>query len=154
MNPRMRPLQPYPFARLNTLLSNVEPSGEYSPIALSLGEPRHPPPQFVIDRLADPVQLKRDLATYPATRGSDELRIAIAEWVQKRFAILLDPGSQVLPVNGTREALFSFPQAVLSGAADSNVLMPNPFYQIYEGAALLGGAQPLYINNDPTQDYT
>lgn len=127
------------------LFSDVMPNPDYSPIALSIGEPKHPAPEFVIDALADKERLARGLATYPATRGSDELRAAFSLWSAGRFNAPLDPDTQVLPVSGTREALFSIAQAVLPERGDCLVGMPNPGYQIYEGAALLAGATPLYL---------
>ncbi|MEQ8689351.1 MAG: succinyldiaminopimelate transaminase [Pseudomonadales bacterium] len=152
MNERLASLQDYPFTRLRALLADVTPNAELTPIALSLGEPKHAPPQLVVTRLADRALLQTDLATYPATRGSDELRNAIAAWLSTRFGVELSAETHILPVNGTREALFSFAQACLSGN-DAHVMMPNPFYQIYEGAALLAGAQPYFVNNDPALGY-
>ncbi len=146
-------LQPYPFAKLRALHEGVEPPAELAPIALSLGEPKHPAPDFVVNALADPAAVARHIGTYPVTRGTDELREAIAGWLKDRFDAPVDPERECLPVNGTREALFAFAQAAVSGAAGARVLMPNPFYQIYEGAALLAGAQPGYVNNDPERDY-
>lgn len=153
MNPQLDQLHQYPFERLNALLADVSPNPALDLIPLSLGEPKHAPPQFVLDFLSDQNELAKHLATYPATKGVPELRSAIAAWLSQRFAISADPDAQVLPVNGTREALFSIAQAVLSGREQAQVLMPNPFYQIYEGAALLGKAQPVYISNDPTSEY-
>lgn len=152
MNPNLVKLHQYPFERLNALLADVEPNPDLDLIALSLGEPKHAPPDFVLEYLSDQTRLARHLATYPATRGVVELRDAIAAWIEQRFSVPVDPESQVLPVNGTREALFSFAQAVLN-TPDALVLTPNPFYQIYEGAALLGQAQPRYIDNDPAKGY-
>ena len=148
-------LQAYPFAKLRELTATCTPNDKLRHIPLSLGEPKHQPPQFVIDYFSDTQQLSKDLATYPATRGSDALRQAIAAWIAGRFDVQVNPETQVLPVNGTREALFSFAQALLPLRPDQapRVLMPNPFYQIYEGAALLAGAQPYFVNNDPAQDY-
>jgi N-succinyldiaminopimelate aminotransferase len=120
---------------------------------LSIGEPKHAPPEFVIDILADRARLVRDLAIYPTTRGSDALREAIAGWIQRRFAASLDPATQILPVAGTREALFSFAQAVLSGRPGAVAVLPNPFYQIYEGAVLLRGAEPWFVNCAAENDY-
>ncbi|WP_250462014.1 succinyldiaminopimelate transaminase [Microbulbifer litoralis] len=141
MNPNIEKLQPYPFTKLAALKEGLEPADKPH-IALSIGEPKHAPPDFVRDELID--NLGR-LASYPATKGIDPLREAIARWLCERFrldAVCAD--SQVLPVNGTREALFAFAQAVVSPGA--RVLMPNPFYQIYEGAALLAGGIPHFIN--------
>ena len=145
MNPHIDRLLPYPFERLNALLARLTPNAARERVSLSIGEPKHVAPDFVVAALADAEALRQGLATYPPTRGSDELRVAIAGWMHRRFGVALDPATQVLPVNGTREALFSFGQAVLSGSAKARVLMPNPFYQIYEGAALLRGAAPCYV---------
>ncbi len=168
MNQNLERLHQYPFERLNALLADVTPNSTLDLIPLSLGEPKHRPPDFVLDFLADKKTLATHLATYPATRGVPELRAAIADWLSKRFSARVDPDTQVLPVNGTREALFSFAQAVLPNSPNVNqsipanasrrtslpfVLTPNPFYQIYEGAAILGGAKPRYINNEPAQGY-
>jgi N-succinyldiaminopimelate aminotransferase len=147
MNPRIDRLHPYPFERLGALIEDVRPPADLTRIALSIGEPRHPAPDFVVRALADPAAQARSLGTYPATRGSEALRETISDWLRRRFR--LDAGmicpDRVLPVNGTREALFAFAQAQLDGRADACVLMPNPFYQIYEGAALLAGAEPVYV---------
>jgi len=152
-NPHFAGLQKYPFERLRALTADIEPNGQLRHIPLSLGEPKHAPPDFVLDAFSDRRSLASALATYPATRGSDALRTAIAQWVQRRFEVNIDPEHQVLPVNGTREALFSVAQALLSGKPGSRVLMPNPFYQIYEGAALLAGETPLFVNNEPGLGY-
>lgn len=153
MNPHLDELQPYPFERLNALLEDLVPNPERSRVALSIGEPKHAAPDFVVRALTDRVVVRESLATYPPTRGSLELRSAIAAWVARRFGAALDPDHQVLPVNGTREALFSFGQVVLSGKPGGRVLMPNPFYQIYEGAALLRGAQPYYVPATEVPDF-
>ncbi len=152
-NPYFSELQQYPFEKLRQLTADVTPNPQLRHIPLSLGEPKHPPPEFVIDALSNREALAQQLASYPATKGSDHLREAIAAWVQNRFDVALDPGAEILPVNGTREALFSIAQALLSGAPGSQVLVPNPFYQIYEGAALLGGAVPAFVNNDAQHGY-
>ncbi len=146
-------LHDYPFEKLRRLTEDIVPAGPDTHIPLSLGEPKHTPPEFVLQALTDKAALAGFLTTYPATRGSDELRQAAAVWLAQRFGAVVDPETQVLPVNGTREALFSIAQAHLSGAAGSKVLMPNPFYQIYEGAALLAGAEPVFVDNDPAQGY-
>ncbi|MFW6094328.1 MAG: succinyldiaminopimelate transaminase [Pseudomonadota bacterium] len=146
MNPSLRQLQPYPFQRLDALKAGIEPPPAYPPVLLSIGEPKHPPPELVIDLLSEQDGLRRDLAAYPATRGSAELRDAIAAWLRFRFAVNADPERHVLPVAGTREALFSFGQAVLSGTPDAVAILPNPFYQIYEGAVLLRGAAPYFVD--------
>ena len=153
MHPRLDDLQPYPFERLNALLEGLEPNPKRSRVSLSIGEPKHAAPDFVVRTLTDRVSVRQSLATYPPTRGSPELRSAIAAWVARRFGAALDPDTQVLPVNGTREALFSFGQVVLSGKPGGRVLMPNPFYQIYEGAALLRGAQPYYVPATEVPDF-
>ena len=139
MNPYLERLQSYPFERLSALNEGITPSREYPPVALSIGEPKHAPPGFVLDVLIERTRLETDLSAYPATRGTLELREAIAGWLQRRFTVQVNPEMQILPVAGTREALFSFGQAVLSGRPESLVILPNPFYQIYEGATLLGG---------------
>ncbi|MFU8815938.1 MAG: succinyldiaminopimelate transaminase [Pseudomonadales bacterium] len=146
MNPFLDRLQPYPFERLNALKAGVTPAPGYASVMLSIGEPKHPPPDFVLQLLSDPEVMRRDLAAYPATRGSAELRAAIASWLAARFRVSVDPEGQVLPVAGTREALFSFGQAMLSGRPGALVVLPNPFYQIYEGAVLLRGATPYFVN--------
>ena len=140
MNPRLDRLNPYPFEKLRALIGGNSPDARRAPINLSIGEPKHPTPRLVKDALSAALD---GLATYPATAGTPELRQAIAAWLARRYGIRApDPATQVLPVNGTREALFSFAQAVVSPGG--RVLCPNPFYQIYEGAALLAGATPLY----------
>jgi N-succinyldiaminopimelate aminotransferase len=145
MNPDLAKLQPYPFERLTQLTAGVRPPAQLQHIALSIGEPKHPTPALIGAELIDHLG---SLDTYPTTRGRPELREAIADWLVRRFRLppqALDPERQVLPVNGTREALFAFAQAVVDRSRDPLVLMPNPFYQIYEGAALLAGAQPRYL---------
>ncbi len=144
MNPDLQRLQPYPFEKLRQLFADLTPPASTSPIALSIGEPRHPAPDFVARVLAD--NLHR-LGNYPLTAGMPELRAAIAAWLTRRFGLDgVDAERQVLPVNGTREALFAFAQAVVAPSPDALVMSPNPFYQIYEGAALLAGARPHFIN--------
>ena len=141
MNPRLQTLQAYPFEKLRALLGTS--SSDLPPIPLSIGEPRHPAPRFVADTLAS--KLGR-LSNYPTTKGVAELRQSIAHWAERRFGLkTIDPETQVLPVNGTREALFAFAQAVVNPSDDALVCSPNPFYQIYEGAALLAGAQPHFL---------
>ena len=153
MNPHIADLQPYPFERLNALLADIAPNPQRARVALSIGEPKHAPPEFVVAALADAPELRRGLGAYPPTRGSEDLRAAIAAWLQRRFGVAVDPETEVLPVNGTREALFSFGQTVLSGRRGSRVLMPNPFYQIYEGATLLRGAAPHYVPATGVPDF-
>lgn len=145
MNPRLESLQPYPFAKLQSLLGDATPPDK-RPIRLSVGEPQHAPPAFVLETIAE--SLPR-LANYPSTTGMPELRRAIADWLERRFALPgVDHETQVLPVNGTREALFAIAQAVVSAGPEALVMSPNPFYQIYEGAALLAGAAPYFVNCD------
>jgi N-succinyldiaminopimelate aminotransferase len=148
MNPDIARLHPYPFERLHTLKAGVAaPDASLSHISLSIGEPQHPPPAFVLEALA--AALPAGLQQYPVTRGLDSLRGAAARWLERRYALgahSVDAGTQVLPVNGTREALFAFAQAVVTRRPGALVAMPNPFYQIYEGAALLAGVEPLYMN--------
>ena len=140
MNPLLDKLQPYPFEKLRALLAGVAPNEELKPINLSIGEPKHPTPVLVKAALAGALD---GLSAYPATLGLPALRQAIAAWLARRYGIPApDPDSQVLPVNGTREALFAFAQTVLAPGA--KVVCPNPFYQIYEGAAILAGATPVY----------
>lgn len=149
MNPQLERLLPYPFERLNALLAGARPPSGLQHIALQIGEPKHAPPAFVVEALRDESALEAGLRGYPPTRGGTGLREAISGWVQRRFGAIVNPETEVLPVNGTREALFSFGQAVLSGAAGSQAMLPNPFYQIYEGAALLRGATPYYLPCSP-----
>jgi N-succinyldiaminopimelate aminotransferase len=146
MNPRLAELQPYPFEKLARLKSGVTPAAGKSHIALSIGEPKHPTPQFIKDAFCAAVD---GLSVYPATIGSLELRTTIASWLESRFKLKAgscDPEKHVLPVNGTREALFAFAQAAVDQSRAPLVMMPNPFYQIYEGAALLSGADTYFIN--------
>ena len=151
MNPLLDRLQPYPFERLRQLFADLAPASGKSAISLSIGEPRHPSPPFVLETLAASLD---KLANYPATAGLEALRTSIANWLTRRFALAgIDPAHQVLPVNGTREALFAFAQAALAPGDNGLVMMPNPFYQIYEGAALLAGAQPHFINCMPQSGF-
>ena len=144
MNPLLAKLNPYPFEKLRALLGTGTPNAALAPINLSIGEPKHPTPKLVKDALAANLD---GLATYPQTVGTPELREAIAGWLGRRYGIPKpDSATQVLPVNGSREALFSFAQTVLSPG--DRVVCPNPFYQIYEGAALLAGATPVYGEPD------
>lgn len=145
MNKDLLHLQPYPFEKLRQLFSDTTPPEAYKHIPLSIGEPKHPSPEFV---LASIVSNMDKLATYPTTKGMPELRQAIARWLERRFALGEDAiceESQVLPVNGTREALFSFAQTVIDNSSSPLVVSPNPFYQIYEGAAYLSGAEPYFL---------
>ncbi len=145
MNDALNLLQPYPFEKLRSLLAGAEPPADKRPIALSIGEPKHRSPDFVAQALVDNLD---QLAVYPSTVGVPALRESIARWCERRFGVsqgALDPARHVLPVNGTREALFSFTQAVVNRQPDALVISPNPFYQIYEGATLLAGATPHYL---------
>jgi N-succinyldiaminopimelate aminotransferase len=152
VNPNLDRLQEYPFQRLSALLADARPNAALTPIALHIGEPRHPTPAFIRDAL---VQHLAGLAKYPATLGSEALREAIAAWLQRRYALpAINPRTQVIPVDGSREALFAFAQAVIdAGRAGAAVISPNPFYQIYEGAALLAGATPHYLNTLPENGF-
>ena len=147
MNPNLDLLHPYPFEKLNQLKQGITPPQYKSHIALSIGEPKHTTPAFIHKELTSNLD---GVAKYPTTKGIPELRASIANWVSQRFAIPspdISAETQVLPVSGTREALFSFAQAVIdSSKPDAIAMMPNPFYQIYEGAAILAGAEPYYLN--------
>lgn len=153
MNPRLQRLQLYPFERMNALKAGSEGNPDHAHVALSIGEPKHPPPVFIVEALAEPEALAADLATYPATRGSDALRAAIAQWIGRRFLATVDPATEILPVAGTREALFSFAQAVLGRKKDPVGILPNPFYQIYEGAIHLAGGEPHFVNTTRETGY-
>lgn len=145
MNHALNQLQPYPFEKLRALLSGVTAAADKRAIALSIGEPKHSSPAFVKQALADNLD---QMAVYPTTQGIAALREAIAQWCERRFQVpagWLDPARHVLPVNGTREALFAFTQTVAQRDVDGLVVSPNPFYQIYEGAALLAGTKPHYL---------
>jgi N-succinyldiaminopimelate aminotransferase len=180
MNPGLARLRPYPFERLRALLSGARPPTELSHISMSIGEPRHVPPAFVIEALER--GLAASLGGYPTTLGVPQLRASIAGWLRRRFALpagSVDPESMILPVNGTREALFAFVQCMTDSSGEKRlgdpcpngyglmdsaakatpfasghpyVVMPNPFYQIYEGAALLAGAEPYYMGNDRSNE--
>lgn len=146
MNPDLSKLHPYPFEKLAALKAKVKAPQHLSHIALSIGEPKHEPPAFIQQTLAENLA---KLSQYPTTKGLAELRAAIADWAAQRFFLShkIDAETQILPVNGTREALFAFAQAVVDRCQNSSLIVsPNPFYQIYEGAALLSGAQPYFIN--------
>lgn len=151
MNPLLSQLQPYPFERLRALFAGVTPPAELRPISLGIGEPRHETPAFIKQSLTDNMA---GLANYPATAGDIRLRQACCDWVARRYQLQLDAATQVLPVNGSREALFSFAQTIVDPTRpNATVLCPNPFYQIYEGAALLAGAQPWFAPSDPARNY-
>ena len=153
MNPHLVKLLPYPFERLNELKTGLITRARSPHVSLSLGEPNHSPPNFALETLTDRSILESGLTKYPTSRGSIEVRNAIAEWLARRFRIHADPDRHVLPVNGTREALFSFGQTILSGASNSYTLLPNPLYQIYEGAALLRGSTPFYVPSTDTPNF-
>ena len=156
MNPLLSRLQPYPFERLRQLFSGITPDPAHRPISLGIGEPRHPTPPFIIDALCDAAR-NGALASYPATVGEPRLREAFAGWLARRYGLKIDPQTQTLPVSGSREALFAFAQTVLQprpgASAPPLVVSPNPFYQIYEGAALLGSADVRYVPSDPGRNF-
>lgn len=154
MNPLLSKLQPYPFERLRKLFADVTPNPAYRPISLGIGEPKHPTPPFIQKALADAASAG-GLAVYPATPGEPRLREAFTGWISRRYGLQLDPATQVLPVNGSREALFAFAQTVIDPSGDTPpvVVCPNPFYQIYEGATLLAGAEPFYAPSDPARNF-
>lgn len=154
-HPHLAKLQPYPFEKLKRLFADVSPNPAYTPISLGIGEPKHPTPEFIKQAL---ISNMAGLASYPATAGSDALRTSISEWVARRYAIpALNPATQILPVNGSREALFSLAQTIINTEECQDglplVLCPNPFYQIYEGAAYLSGAEPYFANADPQRNF-
>ncbi|HYF16255.1 MAG TPA: succinyldiaminopimelate transaminase [Ramlibacter sp.] len=154
MNPLLARLQPYPFERLRQLFAGVTPNPQYRPISLGIGEPKHPTPAFIKQALVRALDTPgADLTGYPPTIGTPALREAFTGWLQRRYGLGLDPATQVLPVNGSREALFAFAQTVLDGRKGGLVVLPNPFYQIYEGAAVLGGCEPYYAPCDPARNY-
>jgi len=151
VNPLLDRLQPYPFEKLRQLFSGIQPNPAYRPISLGIGEPKHPTPALIKQALIEHLD---GLASYPATAGSEALRAAIASWLERRYGLpKIDSAAQVLPVNGSREALFALAQAVIDPAGDALVMCPNPFYQIYEGAAYLAGAQPYFVNSDPSRNF-
>ena len=154
MNPLLSHLQPYPFERLRQLFAGITPNPDYRPISLGIGEPQHPTPAFIKDALDAAVRSSPSgLAAYPATAGSAKLREAFAAWLLRRYGLVLDPATQMLPVNGSREALFALAQTIIDPGAKASegpgmkpfVVCPNPFYQIYEGAAILSGARPWFV---------
>jgi N-succinyldiaminopimelate aminotransferase len=154
MNPHLKHLHPYPFERLNQLKAGAVPPAHLKHIPLSIGEPKHPSPEFVKQVMSNSID---KLAQYPTTKGGIELRQTIARWLEKRFNLGTEsivPDQHVLPVTGTREALFAFTQAVINTDMDGPVVVsPNPFYQIYEGAAILAGAEPYYLDCIPEQGF-
>ena len=159
MNPLLAKLQPYPFERLKQLFQSVTPNPAFKPISLGIGEPKHATPEFIKTALSGSLI---GLAAYPATAGEPALRETFAAWMLKRYALTVNPATQVLPVNGSREALFAFTQVIVDPTKTTVkngitqlpiVVCPNPFYQIYEGAALLAGAEPYYVNSDPARNF-
>jgi N-succinyldiaminopimelate aminotransferase len=151
VNPLLDKLQPYPFEKLRLLFSEITPDPAYPAISLGIGEPKHPTPAFIQKALTDNLA---GLANYPSTVGSEALRTSIAGWLERRYGLpKLNPATQILPVNGSREALFSLAQTVIDPTRDALVMSPNPFYQIYEGAAYLAGAQPYFVNSDPARNF-
>jgi len=152
MNPNLNALHPYPFQKLRDLFADISPNADYKPINLSIGEPKHTTPDFIKTAL---MQNLGGLANYPTTLGSTELRTAISDWMARRYGIPApDIDKAIIPVNGSREALFAFAQAVIDTSRPNPVVIsPNPFYQIYEGAALLAGAEPYYLNTLPENGF-
>ncbi len=153
MNPDINKLQAYPFERLAALKQSLQPPMAMAHTTLSIGEPRHAAPAFVLDALT---AHRAELSSYPTTKGISELRQAIVQWLCQRFVLpirSLDADKHVLPVSGTREALFAFAQAVVDRSQAPVIMMPNPFYQIYEGAALLAGAEPYFMNTSQDNDF-
>ncbi|HZW21966.1 succinyldiaminopimelate transaminase [Noviherbaspirillum sp.] len=152
MNPLLNKLQPYPFEKLKQLFAGVTPNPAYAPISLGIGEPKHPTPAFIKTALSDNLA---GLASYPTTTGTEGLRASIAAWLERRYGLpRIDAATQILPVNGSREALFALAQTVIDPSrGDALVMCPNPFYQIYEGAAYLAGAQPYFVNSDPARNF-
>lgn len=151
MNPLLTRLHPYPFERWRDLTLGTQHRGDLRPISLGLGEPRHPTPALIENALTGSL---KGLSIYPPTVGEPRLREACAAWVAKRYGVRVDPLTQLLPVNGSREALFALAQVVVDGTHDgATVLCPNPFYQIYEGAALLAGARTAFANSDPARNF-
>jgi N-succinyldiaminopimelate aminotransferase len=151
MNPRLGQLHPYPFERWAEIVRGIEPDASRAPINLGIGEPRHAAPPLIAQAIAGAMP---GLSVYPPTRGTPALRQACAGWLQRRYGVEVDPATQVLPVNGSREALFAFAQvAVDASRPGATVVCPNPFYQIYEGAALLSGAETAFADSDPARNF-
>jgi N-succinyldiaminopimelate aminotransferase len=151
MNPLLAKLHPYPFERLRALNQHITPSPAFKHIGLGIGEPKHATPEFIKQALADNLT---GLASYPSTAGEPALREAMVGWLARRYGVRVDPATQVLPVGGSREALFALAQTVIDPTrAGATVVCPNPFYQIYEGAALLAGAQTAFVNSDPARNF-
>jgi N-succinyldiaminopimelate aminotransferase len=151
MNPLLSRLQPYPFERLRQLHATVTPNPAFRPISLGIGEPRHATPELIKTAL---ISSLAGLASYPGTLGESALRQSMAGWLQRRYGVIVDPAKQLLPVNGSREALFALTQTIIDPTQiGATVVSPNPFYQIYEGAALLAGADVFYASSDPARNF-
>ena len=151
MNPLLARLHPYPFERLRALTQGIRPNPAYTPIGLGIGEPKHATPDLIKQAIANNLD---GLARYPATAGEPALREAIAAWVARRYGVTVDAATQVLPVSGSREALFALAQTVIDPTQPGAIVIcPNPFYQIYEGAALLAGADTAFVNSDPARNF-
>ena len=153
MNPNLDRLHPYPFEKLAKLKAGISVPDHRRPISLGIGEPKHPSPEFVKEVIANNLD---KLANYPTTRGTDELRETISQWATRRFHLTpgsLSPARNIVPVNGTREAIFSLVQAVVDASKPATVVSPNPFYQVYEGAAFLAGATPVYLPCDGSNGF-
>jgi N-succinyldiaminopimelate aminotransferase len=161
MNPLLSNLQPYPFERLRQLFSSVTPNASLRPISLGMGEPKHATPAFIQQAMVDSIQsTPSGLAAYPGTAGEPKLRESFTGWMKQRYGLDVNPATQVLPVNGSREALFALTQTIIRPAPAGSgpdqvpmVVCPNPFYQIYEGAALLAGAEPYFVSSDATRNF-
>lgn len=152
MNPHLDRLHPYPFEKLRQLFAGVTPNPDYAHISLGIGEPKHPTPTLIQKALTHGIA---GLANYPSTHGGEPLRAAIANWLERRYGVPpIDPATMVLPVNGSREALFAIAQCVVDASKPGALVMcPNPFYQIYEGAAYLAGAEPYFVNSEPARNF-
>ena len=151
MNPLLSKLQPYPFERLRLLHSGVTLNAAFKPISLGIGEPRHATPQLIKDALTSNLS---GLASYPGTLGEPKLRQTVSDWLKRRYDLTVNAATQILPVNGSREALFALTQTVIDpGISGATVICPNPFYQIYEGAALLAGADVYFVPSDATRNF-
>ena len=159
MNPNLSLLQAYPFERLRQLFAAVTPNPAYRPISLGIGEPRHATPLLIKQAYCDAIMAEQGgLSVYPATTGDLPLRTSIINWLERRYHLRLDVATQILPINGSREALFAFAQTVINpqkikSSEPALVVCPNPFYQIYEGAAYLSGAQPYFVHSSPERNF-
>ncbi len=153
MNPHLAQLQPYPFEKLRQLLDGIKPNPDFREIKLSIGEPQHATPAFIKEALTAGLG---GLANYPTTLGNPPLRHAIAAWLERRYGLAgINSETEIIPVNGSREALFAFAQVVIDPSKGyvPLIVSPNPFYQIYEGAAYLAGAEPRFLNTLPENDF-